>query len=109
MDRYQTKCDKLQAANDDLEKDLRQQLEDKEHIIMLLKKKNMELTEQYMDLEESMGNLKREKEQERDKLMREITAIKEDTQDRLDQLIAENMVLQGTLGSLEEFKAKKEK
>lgn len=92
-----------------MEKELHQQLEDKEHIISLLKTKNMELTEQYMDLEEAVSNLKHEKETERDKLMREITTIREDTQDRLDQLIAENMVLQGTLGSLEEFKIKKEK
>lgn len=107
--RYQAKCDNLKSANEDLQKKLTQQLEDQEQIIALLKQKIKNLNEQCIDLEDQLDTVKAEKEAEREKLLNEISSIREDAQDRLDQLVAENTVLHGTLDSLEEFKLSKEK
>lgn len=107
--RYQTKCDHLQSSNDTLQRKLTQQLEDQEHIIALLNKKIEEQGEQCADLDDQLISLRHEKETERERLLNEISSIREDAQDRMDQLIAENTVLHGTLSSLEDFKTNKEK
>ncbi|XP_003385936.1 PREDICTED: cilia- and flagella-associated protein 157-like [Amphimedon queenslandica] len=107
--RYQLKCDHLQTTNETLQKKLTQQLEDQEHIIALLNKKIQEQTEQFAELDDQLVALRHEKETERERLMSEISAIREEAQDRLDQLTAENTVLHATLDSLEEFKVNKEK
>lgn len=109
MGRYQTKCDHLQTSNDHLQRKLTQQLEDQEHIIALLNKKIQEQAEQFADLDDQLATLRHEKDTERERLLNEISTIREDAQDRLDQLIVENTVLHSTLNSLEEFKANKEK
>ena len=55
MARYQTKSDKLQVDNDELQKQLRQQLEDQEERVTFLKKKSSEQAECYNDLEEKLA------------------------------------------------------
>ena len=75
----------------------------------LLKKKMQEQTEKCIELEENLTIEKHERQKEVEKLNKEMTLIREDAQDRLDQLVAENTVLHGTLDSLEEFKANKER
>ena len=55
MGRYQGKCDQLQLQNDELQKQLRQQLEDQEQMITFLKKKGQDQTEAYIDLEEKLA------------------------------------------------------
>ena len=107
--RYQAKCDNLKSSNEDLQKKLTQQLEDQEQIIALLKQKITNLNEQCVDLDDHLETLKAEKEAEREKLLLEIASIREEAQERLDQLVAENTVLHGTLESLEEFKESKDK
>lgn len=53
--RYQGKCDQLQLQNDELQKQLHQQLDDQEQMITFLKKKGQDQTEAYMDLEEKLA------------------------------------------------------
>lgn len=106
--RYQAKCDKLQSSNEALEKQLQQQLEDQESIITLLKKKIQEQSSQQMELEEAIMVLREEKDAELEKLQLEIAAVREDAQDRLDQIASENTVLRATLDSLEEYRINKE-
>ena len=55
LSRYQGKCDTLQLQNDELQKQLRQQLEDQEQMITFLKKKGQDQTEAYIDLEEKLA------------------------------------------------------
>ena len=105
--RYQAKCDKLQANNDEMEKQLQQQLEDQESIMTLLKKKIQDQSTLYLELDEAMAALREEKEVELEKLQHEITAVREEAQDRFDQIVAENAVLRGTLESLEEYRKNK--
>ena len=64
--RYQAKCDKLQFSNDELQKQLKQQLEDQEQMILFLKKKNQEQAEQYVDQEERLMALRQTKDAEVD-------------------------------------------
>jgi chromosome segregation ATPase len=107
--RYQEKCDKLESSTSNLQKKLTQKIEDQEHIIALLKSKIQEQSEQCAELDDQLTALKHEKDTITDRMTKEIAAIREDAQDRLDQLIAENTALQATLDSLEEFKINKEK
>lgn len=109
LSRYQVKCDRLQLKNNDLEKKLRQQLEDQEQMITFLKRKNQEQALQFMDLEEKLLALKQAKEMEREKLEAQLTTLKEDSQRALDQAAMENKMLQAQLDSLENFKQNKEK
>ena len=108
IQRYQAKCDKLQANNESLEKQLQQQLEDQESIVTLLKKKIQEQSGQVMELEEAIAALRDEKEVELEKLQKEIASVREDAQDRLDQMTSENTVLRATVSSLEEYRLNKE-
>ena len=55
LSRYQGKCDQLQLKNDELQKQLHQQLEDQEQMITFLKKKGQDQTEAYIDLEEKLA------------------------------------------------------
>lgn len=107
--RYQVKCDRLQLENDDLEKKLKQQLEDQEQMITFLKRKNHEQAQQFMDLEEKLLALKQAKEKEREKLEAQLTALKEDSQRALDEAAMENKMLQAQLDSLETFRQNKER
>ena len=109
MSCYQVKCDRLQLKNEDLEKKLRQQLEDQEQMITFLKRKNQEQAMQFMDLEEKMQALRLAKEREREKLEAQLTTLKEDSQRALDQAAMENKMLQAQLDALETFKKNKEK
>ncbi len=109
LSRYQVKCDRLQLENDDLQKKLRQQLEDQEQMITFLKRKSHEQAQQFMDLEEKLFAVKQAKEKEREKLEAQLTALKEDSQRALDQAAMENKVLQAQLDSLETFRQNKEK
>lgn len=109
LSRYQVKCDRLQLENNDLEKKLKQQLEDQEQMITFLKRKNHEQAQQFMDLEEKLFALKQAKEKEREKLEAQLTALKEDSQRALDQAAMENKMLQAQLDSLENFRLNKER
>lgn len=109
LSRYQVKCDKLQLQNEDLEKKLKQQLEDQEQMITFLKRKNHEQAQQFMDLEEKLFALKQAKEKEREKLEAQLTALKEDSQRALDQAAMDNKMLQAQLDSLESFRQNKER
>ena len=108
LSRYQVKCDRLQLENDDLQKKLKQQLEDQEQMITFLKRKNHEQAQQFMDLEEKLFALKQAKEKEREKLEAQLTSLKEDSQRALDQAAMENKMLQAQLDALESFKQNKE-
>lgn len=99
----------MQLENDDLQKKLKQQLEDQEQVITFLKRRNQQQAEQFMDLEEKLAALKLAKEKERERLESQLTTLKEDSQRALDQAAMENKMLQAQLDSLESFRQNKEK
>ena len=88
LGRYQAKCDKLRLENQELQDQLRQQVEDQEQMIAFLKRKNQEQAEQYVDLEEKLMALQQAKESEKERLEQQITQMKEDSQRALDQVLA---------------------
>lgn len=88
LGRYQAKCDKLRLENQELQEQLRQQVEDQEQMIAFLKRKNQEQAEQYVDLEEKLMALQQAKESEKERLEQQITQMKEDSQRALDQVLA---------------------
>ncbi len=55
LGRYQEKSDRLQVENSELQKQLKQQLEDQEQMITFLKKKSSEQAESFVDLEEKLA------------------------------------------------------
>ena len=75
-------------VNQELQEQLRQQVEDQEQMIAFLKRKNQEQAEQYVDLEEKLMALQQAKESEKERLEQQITQMKEDSQRALDQVLA---------------------
>lgn len=108
LSKYQTKCDKLQLSNEELQKQLKQQLEDKEQMTTFLKKKSQQQTEHQLELEEELCTLKQNKETEKEHYEQQITQLKDESQRALDQLAVESKVLQGQLKSLETFRLHKD-
>ena len=109
LSRYQAKCDSLTLINEDLQKKLKQQLEDQEQMVTFLKRKNQEQAVLYMDLEERFLALQTAKEVECERLEGQIAQLKEDSQRALDQAAMENKLLQSQLESLETFRLNKDK
>ena len=109
MTRYQTKCDTLTIKNEDLQKQLTQQVEDQEHIISLLKKRMQEQTEACLEMEEELNVEKHERQKDVDRLTKEISAVKEEAQERIDEVVAENTVLHSSIDGLDEFTREKER
>ena len=108
LSKYQTKCDKLQLSNEELQKQLKQQLEDQEQMTTFLKKKSQQQTEHQLELEEELCTLKQTKETEKEHYEQQITQLKDESQRALDQLAVESKVLQGQLKSLETFRLHKD-
>ncbi len=109
MTRYQTKCDTLTIKNEDLQKQLTQQVEDQEHIISLLKKRMQEQTEACLEMEEELNVEKHERQKDVDRLTKEVSAVKEEAQERIDEVVAENTVLHSSIDGLDEFTREKER
>jgi len=106
--RYQTKCDALDLRNKELEKQFEQQASDKKEIVSFLKKQLEQRSDEIADLQERIIGIQQAKDVQKDKYEVEITTIKTEMQEVKDQLTSENMVLQGKLASLEEFRVQKE-
>ncbi|XP_066922675.1 cilia- and flagella-associated protein 157-like [Clytia hemisphaerica] len=108
ISRYQTKCDELDLRNKDLEKQFDQQASDKKEIVSFLKKQLEQRSDEIADLQEKIIGVQQAKDIQKDKYEVEITTVKTEMQEVKDQLTSENMVLQGKLTSLEEFRVQKE-
>ena len=108
ISRYQTKCDELDLRNKDLEKQFDQQASDKKEIVSFLKKQLEQRSDEIADLQEKIIGVQQAKDIQKDKYEVEITTVKTEMQEVKDQLTSENMVLQGKLASLEEFRVQKE-
>ena len=108
LSKYQIKCDKLQLSNEELQKQLKQQLEDQEQMTTFLKKKSQQQTEHQLELEEELSTLKQAKEAEKEHYEQQITQLKDESQRALDQMAVESKVLQGQLKSLETFRLHKD-
>jgi len=108
ISRYQEKCDTLDLRNKELEKKFEQQASDKKEIVSFLKKQLEQRSDEIADLQEKIIGLQQAKDLQKDKYEVEITTIKTEIQEIKDQLTSENMVLQGKLASLEEFRIQKE-
>lgn len=106
--RYQAKCDTLDLRNKDLEKQFEQQASDKKEIVSFLKKQLEQRSDEIANLQEKMIGIQQAKDVQKDKYEVEITTIKTEMMEIKDQLTSENMVLQGKLTSLEEFRVQKE-
>ena len=106
--RYQSKCDVLDLRNNELEKQFEQQSSDKKEIVSFLKKQLEQRSDEIADLQEQIIGLQQAKDVSKDKYEVEITTIKTEMQEIKDQLTSENMVLQGKLTSLEEFRVQQE-
>ena len=109
LGRYQAKCDILQLKNDDLQKKLEQQIEERDALIDFLKCKNKQQADEFEILENKMSALQQAMDDQREKLEAHITQLKEDSQHALDQAAMENKVLQAQLESLDHFRQNKEK
>jgi len=102
--RYQEKCDKLQLSATEHEEKYIQIGKDKKEIVSFLKKTLEQRQDEISDLQERLTALQQTKEQEKEAFENQMTQIKREFQEIRDQLTSENMILNGKLSSLEEFK-----
>ena len=108
LDRYQSKCDQLEIENKDLQKNYEKQTQDKKEIVAFLKKKLEQMGDEVADLQEKLISLQQSKDVEKDSYELQITQLKTEAQETKDQLTSENMLINGKLEQLEDFRQNKE-
>lgn len=108
LDRYQSKCDQLEIENKDLQKNYEKQTQDKKEIVAFLKKKLEQMGDEVADLQEKLISLQQAKDAEKDSYELQITQLKTEAQETKDQLTSENMLINGKLEQLEDFRQNKE-
>ncbi|XP_063688827.1 cilia- and flagella-associated protein 157-like [Bolinopsis microptera] len=108
LDRYQSKCDQLEIESKDLQKNYEKQTQDKKEIVAFLKKKLEQMGDEVADLQEKLISLQQAKDAEKDSYELQITQLKTEAQETKDQLTSENMLINGKLEQLEDFRQNKE-
>jgi len=106
--RYQKKCDELEVANGQFHEKFEQMATDKKEIVAFWKKQVEQKTDDIADLNDRLVGLQQAKDAEKEHYEAEIQKLRNEFQETKDQLTSENMILNGKLASLEEFKVQKE-
>lgn len=107
--RYQDKCDKLELLNKEIQENFDQQAADKKSIVSFLKNEGNKKSNEIMDLQEQVKSLEEKRNEEQKEYEMELAKLKTQMSQMNDKLTSENMVLNGKLKSLEDFKAQREK
>merc|ERR1719494_701393 len=106
--RYQRKCDQLELGNNDYKSQFEQQVSDKKEIVSFLKKQLEQRADEIADLQDRLIGLQQAKDAEKDQYEVQLATLRTEMQEIKDQLTSENMVLNGKLASLEEFRVQRE-
>lgn len=106
--RYQKKCDELEVSNGQFHDKFDQMATDKKEIVAFWKKQVEQRTDDIADLNDRLIGLQQAKDAEKEQYEGELQKLRNEFQETKDQLTSENMILNGKLASLEEFKVQKE-
>ncbi|CAJ1069424.1 cilia- and flagella-associated protein 157 [Xyrichtys novacula] len=108
LERYQQKNDKLEREENDLNAQLISLEKEKKDIIDYLKRSLLEKEEEVEELTERLASQQQAADQDRDAEQLQYSQLREELQDRIKELTAENKKLAAKLDSLDEFQRQKE-
>lgn len=106
--RYQEKCDTLDLRNKEMEEFIERQAQDKKDIVSFLEKQLEEKSAELALAQENIQLLEKQSIIDREKHEKDLLDLKENMQDFKDQLLSENMILNGKLTALDDFRAQKD-
>lgn len=106
--RYQKRCDELEIANGKFVEKFEQLDTDKREIIELLKRQEKQKTDEIVDLTDRLHGLHQTKQMEKEQYETQIHNLRNELDQVREQLTSENMILNGKLASLEEFRMQKD-
>ncbi|KAG5840943.1 hypothetical protein ANANG_G00194260 [Anguilla anguilla] len=106
--KYKQKCDELEVKQKDFSYQYSNLEKEKKDIVLYLKQTLTQKKDEVLDLSEQLLGLQKAKEAEKASLEKQLAQLRQDFQEKKDQLTSENMVLVGKLASLDEFRMQKE-
>ncbi|KAJ8380353.1 hypothetical protein SKAU_G00011310 [Synaphobranchus kaupii] len=108
LEKYKQKCDELEVKQKDFSYQYSSLEEDRKDIVLYLKQTLTQKEDEVFDLSEQLLGLQQAKEAEKVSLEKQLAQLRQDFQEKKDQLTSENMVLVGKLTSLDEFRMQRE-
>ncbi|KAJ8263116.1 hypothetical protein COCON_G00155730 [Conger conger] len=108
LEKYKKKCDELEVKQKDFSYKYSSLENDKKDIVLYLKQTVIQKEDEVFDLSEQLSVLRKVKESEKASMEKQLAQLRQDFQEKKDQLTSENMVLVGKLASLDEFHMQKE-
>lgn len=106
--RYQKRCDELEAAKQDSVAKYENLKMDKNAIIELLQGQDKKKAEEIADLSDRVQGLNQTQQMEKEQYKTQINNLHNELDQVRVQLTSENMILNGKLASLEEFRMQKD-
>ncbi|KAJ8401559.1 hypothetical protein AAFF_G00378760 [Aldrovandia affinis] len=106
--RYKQKYDKLEVQQKDFSYQYSSLEREKQDIVLYLKQTLTQKEDELSDLSEQLLGLQQAKEAEKQSFQKQLAQLRQDAEEKKDQLTSENMGLVGKLSALEEFRMQKE-
>ncbi|XP_070759876.1 cilia- and flagella-associated protein 157-like [Enoplosus armatus] len=108
LERYQLKCDQLERQKKDLNSQYSALEKEKKDIVEYLTRSVLEKEDKVDELTERLESQRQAADKDRDALQLQHRQLRQELQDRIKELTAENTTLAARLASLEEFQKQKE-
>ncbi|XP_031161807.1 cilia- and flagella-associated protein 157 [Sander lucioperca] len=108
LERYQPKCDQLERQKKDLNFQYSALEKEKKDIVEYLKRSLMKKEDEVDELTELLESQRQAADNDRDSLQLQHSLLRQELQDRIEELNAENTTLVMRLANLEEFQKQKE-
>ncbi|KAF1389565.1 hypothetical protein PFLUV_G00074720 [Perca fluviatilis] len=108
LERYQPKCDQLERQKKDLNFQYSALEKEKKDIVEYLKRSLMKKEDEVDELTELLESQRQAADNDRDSLQLQHSLLRQELQDRIEELNAENTTLVTRLANLEEFQKQKE-
>ncbi|XP_032370898.1 cilia- and flagella-associated protein 157 [Etheostoma spectabile] len=108
LERYQPKCDQLERQKNDLNFQYSALEKEKKDIVEYLKRSLIKKEDEVDELTELLESQRQAADNDRDSLQLQHSLLRQELQDRIEELNAENTTLVMRLANLEEFQKQKE-
>ncbi|TKS77927.1 Cilia- and flagella-associated protein 157 [Collichthys lucidus] len=108
LERYQLKYDQVERQKNDLNSQYSALEKEKKDIVEYLKRSVLEKEEEVDELKERLESQQKAADKDKDALQLQHSQLRQELQDRIDELTTENMTLVARLAGLEEFQKQKE-
>ncbi|CAI9554905.1 unnamed protein product, partial [Staurois parvus] len=108
LERYQNKWDEICAKESQFQAQFEQLSSDKKEIVSFLKRTLNQRMDEIADLNDQLTGLQQAKDAEKEAYEAQLAQVRTESQENMDRLTSENMLLAGKLASLEEFRVQKE-